>query len=187
MNLFARKVNNYSLYASHAWYVPGVKGMFGLLRLDSLIVSPTEIDLPLYSCDLMRMFGAHVLILELYQTTFAPCALESVTAVGERFSDIASYDPGTHWYDDLKHPACVYRRGKKQDLARIHALIREHFAAYVESDAPACDPREKREKVSVYVENLLQNGGPSTDVFQKALGKEKTAELFRKHIFGTEA
>ncbi len=31
MNLFARKVNNYSLYASHAWYVPGVKGMFGLL------------------------------------------------------------------------------------------------------------------------------------------------------------
>jgi len=31
MKLFARKVNNYSLYASHAWYVPGVKGMFGLL------------------------------------------------------------------------------------------------------------------------------------------------------------
>ncbi len=31
MQFFARKVNNYSLYASHAWYVPGVKGMFGLL------------------------------------------------------------------------------------------------------------------------------------------------------------
>lgn len=31
MKLLARKVNNYSLYASHAWYVPGVKGMFGLL------------------------------------------------------------------------------------------------------------------------------------------------------------
>ncbi len=30
MQLFARKVNNYDLYANHAWYAPGVKGMFGL-------------------------------------------------------------------------------------------------------------------------------------------------------------
>ncbi|MBR1707180.1 MAG: CPBP family intramembrane metalloprotease [Bacteroidales bacterium] len=27
----ARKVNDYDLYAGHAWYVPGVKGMFGLV------------------------------------------------------------------------------------------------------------------------------------------------------------
>lgn len=27
----ARKVNNYDLFSSHAWYTPGVKGMFGLL------------------------------------------------------------------------------------------------------------------------------------------------------------
>ena len=31
MQLFARKVNNYDLYANHAWYVPGVGGMFALL------------------------------------------------------------------------------------------------------------------------------------------------------------
>ena len=31
MKLRARKVNNYNLYANHAWYVPGVKGMFVLL------------------------------------------------------------------------------------------------------------------------------------------------------------
>ena len=33
MQLFARKVNNYDFYANHAWYVPGVKGMFVLLGL----------------------------------------------------------------------------------------------------------------------------------------------------------
>ena len=27
----ARKVNNYDLYANHAWYLPGIKGMFALL------------------------------------------------------------------------------------------------------------------------------------------------------------
>ncbi|MBR6883716.1 MAG: CPBP family intramembrane metalloprotease [Bacteroidales bacterium] len=31
MGISARKVNNYDLYAGHAWYVPGVKGMFGFI------------------------------------------------------------------------------------------------------------------------------------------------------------
>ena len=31
MGISARKVNNYDLYSGHAWYVPGVKGMFGFL------------------------------------------------------------------------------------------------------------------------------------------------------------
>ncbi len=31
LTLRARKVNNYNLYSNHAWFVPGVGGMFGLL------------------------------------------------------------------------------------------------------------------------------------------------------------
>ena len=31
MGISARKVNNYDLYSGHAWYVPGVKGMFGFI------------------------------------------------------------------------------------------------------------------------------------------------------------
>ena len=45
MKLSARKVNNYDLYASHAWYVPGVKGMFaifGLFLLGSFLGSLVE-------------------------------------------------------------------------------------------------------------------------------------------------
>ena len=30
MKLRARNVNNFDLYANHAWYLPGVKGMFAL-------------------------------------------------------------------------------------------------------------------------------------------------------------
>ena len=33
MKLRARRINNFNLYANHAWYVPGVKGMFILLGL----------------------------------------------------------------------------------------------------------------------------------------------------------
>ena len=31
MKLSARKVNNYDLYATHSWYVPGIGGMFAML------------------------------------------------------------------------------------------------------------------------------------------------------------
>ena len=47
------------------------------------------------------------------------------------------------------------------------------------------DAAKKQEKASVYVEGLLEKGGPSTDVFKKALGDEKTGLLFRKYLFGT--
>ena len=163
------------------------KGMFGLVRMDTLIVNPTEKDLPLYSYDRMKMFGRDILILELYQTTLAPCELQNVVAVADAYRDLGVYDPGKHWYDDLKHPACVYHQDKKTAAARMDALVKAHFAAFAASDAPACDPAEKRKKASVYVEGLLKNGGPSTDVFLKAIGPEKTGRLFRGILFGTEA
>ena len=31
MGISARKVNNFDLYSGHAWYVPGIKGMFGFI------------------------------------------------------------------------------------------------------------------------------------------------------------
>ena len=31
MAISARKVNNYDIYSGHAWYVPGIKGMFGFI------------------------------------------------------------------------------------------------------------------------------------------------------------
>ena len=49
------------------------------------------------------------------------------------------------------------------------------------------DKLEKQRKASVYVEGLLENGGPSTDVFVKGLGHERTARLFRHILFGTQA
>ena len=75
-----------------------------------------------------------------------------------------------------------------KETPEFDKLTEEHFNAYLSasSEAESVDPAKKREKASVYVEGLLKNGGPSTDVFKKALGFDKTATLFRKVLFGTE-
>ena len=44
----------------------------------------------------------------------------------------------------------------------------------------------KRQKTENYVSGLIKNGGPSTDVFKKKFGAEKTAELFEKVLFATK-
>ena len=71
----------------------------------------------------------------------------------------------------------------KQKVRSMQYL--EVFLATSQNAAP-CEAEPKREKASVYVEGLLTHGGPSTNVFKKSIGEEKTAELFRKTLFATQ-
>lgn len=51
MGISARKVHNYDLYSNHAWYVPGVKGMFGFIGwflLGALLGSLVQLLLGLF-------------------------------------------------------------------------------------------------------------------------------------------
>jgi hypothetical protein len=61
----------------------------------------------------------------------------------------------------------------------------EHFEAYLSSSStPVEDGESKKDMAAVYVNGLLEKGGPSTDVFKKQLGIEKTTKLFREILFG---
>ena len=161
------------------------KGFFGLMKMDTLIVNPKELDLPLLSYDRILAMGSDTLIAELYDTMTAPLDLGALSAVNERYRELPERDPGTHWYDPIKLPQSVSKKGKKTG-AQFDAYIADYVKAYFALPAETVtDPEKKREKTNAYVEGLLKNGGPSTDVFKKALGGEKTAELFGKVLFGT--
>lgn len=70
-----RKVNNYDLYATHAWYVPGIKGMFGMLGwfivgslLGALVQSLFMIFVPM---DVITRYGMIVV----YPLQFLPAMI----------------------------------------------------------------------------------------------------------------
>ena len=162
------------------------KGFFGLMKMDTLIVNPKTLDLPLYSYDRILAMGNDTLIVELYDTMVEPLDTEALKAVNEANKDLPERDPGTHWYDGIKLKESVSKKGKKL-TERFDAYTKDYTNAYLGLPAkPVTDAAAKREKANVYVEGLLKNGGPSTDVFKKAFGEQKTAELFRKVLFGTE-
>ena len=163
-------------------------GFFGFMRMDTLIINPTELDLPLYSYDRIFAMGNDTLIVELYDTLLGDYSDDSIRKIAEmpKFADLPDRDPGEHWYDSIKLPSSISKKGKKKHTDHLHSLAHKHFLAYINSgNTPISDRAKKLERASVYVDGLLKNGGPSTDVFKKAIGEEKTAELFRKVLFGT--
>ena len=160
------------------------KGFFGLMKMDTLIINPKEIELPLYSYDRIYAAGNDTLIVELYDTQSAECDLGSLENVKNQYGDLSDRDPGEHWYDSIKLPSSISKKGKKTQTGRLDKLATEHLSAYLNICNKAESAEEKRRKAAYYVDGLLTNGGPSTDVFKKSLGVEKTARLFKNILFG---
>ena len=162
------------------------KGFFGLMKMDTLIINPDKVDLPLYSYDRIFAMGNDTLIVELYDTFLGAYSGEELEKVKAEYSDLAERDPGVHWYDSIKLTESISKKGRKSQSNRFDELAIKHFEVYLSSGTGAVvDMEAKQKKASYYVEGLLKNGGPSTDVFKKALGEEKTARFFREVLFGT--
>ena len=180
-----------AFYAEGLGHVSVMKagGFFGLMKMDTLIINPTEKDLPLYSYDRVFAMGNDTLIVELYDTFVGKCDVTSLGKVNEKYASLPDHPLGEHWYDSIKLSESVSKKGKKKETPTFDLLTLAHFNEYIAlaPESTEVSEEDKREKASVYVEGLLKNGGPSTDVFKKSFGPEKTATLFRKVLFGTEA
>ena len=160
------------------------KGFFGLMKMDTLIINPTGIDLPLYSYDRILAMGNDTLIVELYDTLIGDYSEDGMIAVKEKFASLPERDPGEHWYDSIKLPSSISKKGKKI-TASLDEMTLEHFKAYLSSSTDSVEDAEaKKDMAAVYVNGLLEKGGPSTDVFKKELGIDKTAKLFKEILFG---
>ena len=165
------------------------KGFFGLMQMDTLIINPKEKDLPLFSYDRVLAMGNDTLIIELYDTFLEKQELTELASWKEENKELPNHDLGAHWYDSIKLPESVSKKGKKNHSPSFDKFTAVYFDKFMHSEGAKVsikDGKAKVEKASVYVEGLLSNGGPSTDVFKKEFGEAKTAKLFRKVLFGTE-
>ena len=189
------KVNgmNFEIWAFHAEGLGHVSamvasGFFGLMKMDTLIINPTERDMPLFSYDRVHAMGNDTLIYELYDTLLGQTDLTELEKLKDAYAALPDHDLGVHWYDSIKLKQSLSKKGNKAHRKSFDDCALKYLEAYLEAAQAAeyCEPGPKKEKASIYVEGLLTNGGPSTDVFKKGIGGEKTAELFRNILFGTK-
>ena len=162
------------------------KGFFGLMKMDTLIINPTAIDLPLYSYDRIFAMGNDTLIVELYDTLSGEYSEAGLEEAKAKYTAIPERDPGEHWYDSIKLSSSISKKGKKTHTTVLDSMTVDHFVAYLNSNDKNGDPTVKQSKASAYVSGLIEKGGPSTDVFKKAIGEKKTRQLFENILFGTK-
>ncbi len=167
-----------------------VKGLMGLFTMEMLVINPIERDLPLLSFDYMTVFTKKTLLVELYDTFIGTgCDLNALMSIKQKLCHLPDHDLGKHWYDDMKlSPSFAKRAGKKHQSDFENAFL-TFVDEYLEcfKTAELCPDRDKkRAKSAEYVNGLLKNGGPSTNIFLKMLGPDRTRTLFTKIIFGTE-
>lgn len=164
-----------------------MKGMLGLMKMETLVFTPLTVDAPLYSFDYIHAMGQDTLLLELYDTqlvAFDGTPWEEVLKQGDALPD-NKLEP--RWYDGLKLSPTLSKKGKKLQ-APMEALAKGWTKVYMEElkKAPACQAALKREKVGAYVQGLLTQGGPSVNQFKKLIGDEAAKELFSRYIFPAE-
>lgn len=167
------------------------KGFFGLMKMDTLVIAPTQKDLPLLSYDRIYAMGNDTLIIELYDT-MGECKadLRAVRAVKERFAHLperfAEGEEPAHWYDSIRLSETTSKKGKKGDSESFDAYTLEYVSAYLSLDAENCDKAEKIARTDVYANGLITQGGPATDVFKEQFGEEKTGNIIKGVLFGTK-
>lgn len=162
-------------------------GMFGLMKMDTVVVNPFDVDAPLFSYDRIKVVKNDLLYLELFDTTIGHTFdTAGLLAVADRHTDIPDHIPTPNWYEHLILPSSSYKKTKQANSAKVDVFVEEFFDAYLAqvSQTKGCDPMQKKQCASIYSDGLIQNGGPSTDVFVKKFGKDKTREFFKKVLFG---
>lgn len=167
------------------------KGFFGLMKMDTLVIAPTQKDLPLLSYDRIYAMGNDTLIIELYDTMGEnKPELTSMDALKAKYARLperfAEGEEPAHWYDGIRLPQTTSKKGKKGNTADFDAYTIDYVSAYLALDADACDKDLKIARTEIYATGLITQGGPATDVFKQEFGEEKTGEIIRGVLFGTK-
>jgi hypothetical protein len=66
--------------------------ILGLMKLDTIIVSPHEIDLPLYASDYMYTPTDNTLVINLYDTLLTPYSEEHLSSIKSEYQDLTDLD-----------------------------------------------------------------------------------------------
>lgn len=167
------------------------KGFFGLMQMDTVVIAPEKRDLPLLSYDRIVAVGNDTLIVELYDTMGEEkvnmCLINSIknkySLLPERF---ANGEEPKHWYDDIRLPETTSKKGKKKDKQAFDTYAIEYVSSYLSLEAKECDVEDKKKRTNLYVDGLLTQGGPATDVFKEEFGFDKTSDILKTVLFGTK-
>lgn len=167
--------------------IMNASGFFGLMNMQTLILIPKQIDMPIYSYDRIKVFSKDILLCEIYDTCVEKNDLSVLSQVIDKYEYITNKDVGTHWYDSIKFKESFAKQTTKKQSKELDDFILEHFKSFLNIEFNKVhDLDKKKNLIKDYVNKLLEHGGPSTDQFIKKYGKEMTSRLYKEVLFNVD-
>lgn len=184
---------------TESWAIEGIghlcimrmKAFFGLMRMETAVIAPTQVDMPLFNLDWVKAFGNETQIAELYDTQINPWSDECSSVfecIRQRDADLPDApNEGARWYDDILYPCSYHKRGKGLS-ERLSAAAHDYLVAYVDqlANAAPCDSQEKAANARAFAERLFSEGGPAVDQVTKLFGESIAKRLIMQHMYGVE-
>ena len=173
-----------------------MKVNMGFMQMVSFIITPYEKDMPMLSMDYMYILGNRKAYTEFYDLTKDSSSenysriLDKLKEFQGRYGDLDDIQTDPAWYDDLLTVAC-HKSAARDNDEKVEEMFCDAIGTYIKTanennDLSDNDRAAKLEITQKYCDDLVKNGGVSTDVFKKQLGEDKTKDFFDKVLFGTE-
>ncbi len=185
-------------FTTESWEITGIghlcimqmSAFLGLMRMETAIIAPKDVDSPLFNLDWVKAFGNETQIAELYDTQLQPWpseCLEVFEFARAKYTDLPDAPAGdARWYDEILYPCSLHKKGRGI-TGRMSQAAQDYLTIYVDflSSVPTCDPEQKSAKVQAFAESLFAEGGPAVDMVTKLFGEQTARRLVLQHMYGT--
>ena len=183
-------INSYDIEGYGHLCTISMKGMFGLMKMETAVISAENKDMPLFNLDRVDAFGKHTQMVEFYDNQIEPVDerfSDAFMAIKEHDKDIEDRKTSEHWYDDILYPFSYDKtlRGKATALERACENYLNEYLKQAETSKD-CNRTDKMKKTADFARGLLSNGGPAVDTFKKLFGEAATERIVLRHMYGIE-
>lgn len=170
------------------------KAMLGLMQMESLILTPLEVDMPLLSYDVMHLPGKDLVLLEIFDTQLIPAdrsvpgMFAGMEEVKARYAYLPDRETPPGCSAEMSLPQSIEKKGRKL-LKKSETMVTEWLAEYMSllAGAPKCDREKKRKATRRYTDRLFTEGGVAVNQFKKMLGEEAAVKMLGEFIFCCDA
>lgn len=194
-DIFAKVVIDGANFNINAYDVEGVgrvatvemKRLIGLWNMQSVIITPFEVDMPIFYCNKHREKGKYIYRMEMFDTQMNPIEMDEIAAINEKYASLPDDPQNERWYDAVKLSNSVVKKVEKKNKEELTKLALEHFRAYFEKlqTAPECKSTEKKKKATVFVNDLCKQSGIAVvEIFIANYGEKVAAKLCNEVLFG---
>ncbi|AEY67244.1 Ferredoxin-dependent bilin reductase [Clostridium sp. BNL1100] len=165
------------------------------LQMLSFVITPYYKNLPLFSSDYLFIGEKRNFLVEYYdlvreKNSLYNAYLKKLQAIKDKYRDLPDMKLKECWYDSLKTVCIAKKTSIAQDDIML-SIFNENLHTFIETEQETDILSESEKKVKLhitrdYVNELVDSGGVSTNVFKNSMGAEATKKFFNDVFFGTE-